>query len=124
MQACTASTIEKNTGAEKKVLCSVEMFYNNCPSVKASHSACEWKEVFPQCENRVDFAAKVTKVRGYSTGKASAKRVSGMIVELDDGTTRTFGEPKGRYTVWDSKNQRIRGMEFVHQNKPLGISFL
>jgi hypothetical protein len=47
MQACTASTFETDTGVEKKVLCSLEMFYNNCPSVKASHSACEWKEVFP-----------------------------------------------------------------------------
>lgn len=95
MRVCTASEFEVNTGVEKKSLCSLEMFYNNCPTTKASHSACEWKEVFPQCERRIDFSSPVVKVRGYSQGRGNKKRLSGLVVKLNDGQVRTFGAPNG-----------------------------
>lgn len=47
-----------------------------------------------------------------------------MVVRLDDGTVRTFGVPKGRYSDWESKDMKLNGMEYDHLDRPIGISFL
>ena len=63
-------------------------------------------------------------MRGYTRGKDASKRLTGMVVRLDDGTVRTFGVPKGRYSDWESKDMKLNGMEYDHLDRPIGISFL
>ena len=70
MTTCTVGNINEKTGEEVRALCSLELHFNNCPSKKASIPACTWPEMFPKCENRIDFTEPIIKIRAYVRGKS------------------------------------------------------
>lgn len=102
----------------------MEMHYNNCPSQKAAHPACEWEEMYPVCESKIDLTSQIIKARAYYNGRGNTKRIGGMVLRLDDGQVHTLGVPKGRYTDWESDNMRLTGLEYDHLDRPVGFSYL
>lgn len=93
MSVCTSAEYEEGTANEIRSICSIEMHYNNCPSQKAAHPACEWEEMFPVCENRIDLASPVIKARAYYNGSGNKKRIGGLVVRLQDESVQTLGVP-------------------------------